>query len=271
MGSSEKTEYCAFTKAVEHLGDRWSLLIVRELALFGPQGFNTLATGLPGHVSRSVLTEKLRKLEEIGIVARDPSAPSRSAPYFLTPAGEQLMPTLKSLWAWAEHWIPEDPAAAQRDPTLVLWWLRHRIEATTLPERQIAIEFALPLDGSNRQWLLLAVGVEPELCQEDPLIGEDRYVFVEADAAALFPSPAASCPGPMRSPIARCVSSGIHASLPSSRVGSCLWHEMRMHRHVLRPESGSSPSAPPVERRPASDRAPGTAQRFRPAEELRRA
>ncbi len=54
MGSSAKTEYCAFTKAVEHLGDRWSLLIVREIAQFGPQGFNTLATGLPGRVSRSV-------------------------------------------------------------------------------------------------------------------------------------------------------------------------------------------------------------------------
>ena len=66
MGSSEKTEYCAFTKAVEHLGDRWGLLIVRELALLGPQGFNTLATGLPGHVSQSVLTDKLRELEEMG-------------------------------------------------------------------------------------------------------------------------------------------------------------------------------------------------------------
>ena len=133
MGSSEKTEYCAFTKAVEHLGDRWSLLIVRELALFGPQGFNTLATGLPGHVSRSVLTDKLRKLEEIGIVARDPSAASRSAPYCLTPAGEQLMPTLKSLWAWAEHWVPEDPATAQRDPTFILWWLRHRDRGSSPP------------------------------------------------------------------------------------------------------------------------------------------
>ncbi len=186
MGSSEKTDYCAFTKAVEHLGDRWSLLIIRELALFGPQGFNTLATGLPGHISRSVLTEKLRKLDEIGIVARDPSA-TRSAPYRLTPVGEQLMPTLKSLWAWAEHWIPEDPATAQRDPTLLLWWLRHRIDTRALPERQVAVEFALPLDGSDRQWLLLAAGVEPELCQEDPMIGEDWYVYVEADAAALYP------------------------------------------------------------------------------------
>ena len=187
MGSSEKTEYCAFTKAVEHLGDRWSLLIVRELALFGPQGFNTLATGLPGHISRSVLTDKLHKLEVIGIVARDPSVSSRSAPYRLTPAGEQLMPTLKSLWSWAEHWVPEDPAAAQRDPTLILWWLRHRTDATALPDRQVAIEFALPLDESERQWLLLAAGVEPELCTEDPMIGEERYVHVEADARALNP------------------------------------------------------------------------------------
>ena len=80
--------------------------------------------------------------------------------------------------------IPRLRSAIQRSS---FWWLRHRIEATTLPERQIAIEFALPLDGSDRQWLLLAAGVEPELCQEDPLIGEDRYVFVEADAAALYP------------------------------------------------------------------------------------
>jgi len=123
----------------------------------------------------------------MGVVARDPSVATRSAPYCLTPAGEQLMPTLKSLWAWAEHWVPEDPASAQRDPTLILWWLRHRTEARALPERQVAIEFALPLDGSDRQWLLLAARVEPELCQEDPMIGEERYVFVEADAGALYP------------------------------------------------------------------------------------
>jgi DNA-binding HxlR family transcriptional regulator len=125
MGSSEKTEYCAFTKAVEHLGDRWSLLIVRELALFGPQGFNTLATGLPGHVSRSVLTDKLRKLEEMGVVARDPSVASRSAPYCLTPAGEQLMPTLKSLWAWAEQKSFDSPDDVRRFPKGIV--KRHRV------------------------------------------------------------------------------------------------------------------------------------------------
>jgi DNA-binding HxlR family transcriptional regulator len=188
MGSSANTEYCAFTKAVEHLGDRWSLLIVRELAQFGPQGFNTLATGLPGRISRSVLRDRLRKLDEIGLVARDPSIPTRLAPYCLTPAGEELVPTLMSFWEWAKHWVPEDAAAAQRDPTMILWWLRHRIRAEAVPERQVAIELAMGGDGAAvRTWLLVARGTEPELCLEDPELSDERYVYIEADTAELYP------------------------------------------------------------------------------------
>lgn len=187
MGSSAQTEYCAFTKAVEHLGDRWSLLIVRELAQFGPQGFNTLATGLPGRVSRSVLAARLRKLEEIGLLARDPSVSGRSAPYCLTPAGEQLVPTLKSLWDWAEHWIPEDPAMAKRDPSAILWWLRHRVDPASAPTQQVAIEIDLREARPERTWLLLARDAEPNVCLEDPMLGDERYVYVEAGADDLLP------------------------------------------------------------------------------------
>jgi len=185
MGSSAKTEYCAFTKAVEHLGDRWSLLIVRELAMFGPQGFNTLASGLPGRISRSVLASKLRKLEELGLLGRVASQPVRSAPYELTPAGQQLVPTLQSLWQWAEHWVPEDPAVAQRDPAVILWWLAHRVDASVRLDRQVAIDLAV--GGADRAWLLIGPGAAPELCTEDPLVGEENYVFVEAEASNLYP------------------------------------------------------------------------------------
>ena len=187
MGSSARTEYCAFTKAVEQLGDRWSLLIVRELAHFGPQGFNTLASGLPGRVSRSVLAAKLHKLEEIGLLARDPSVSGRTAPYCLTPAGEQLVPTLMSLWDWAEHWVPEDPAVAKRDPTVILWWLRHRVNPATAPAQQVAIEIAMAEATPERTWLLLARDTEATVCLEDPMLGGERYVYVEAGADALLP------------------------------------------------------------------------------------
>lgn len=186
MGSSANQGYCAFTKAVEHLGDRWSFLIVRELAMFGPQGFNTLAAGLPGHISRSVLVDRLRKLEELGLVTRDRRR-SRLSPYRLAPAGEQLVPTLKSLWEWAEHWVPEDPAVAERDPAVIIAWLVHRVDRRTAPAQQVAVELDVRGVGSERAWLLVGRGAEPSICLEDPLLAPERYVYVEADAMALYP------------------------------------------------------------------------------------
>lgn len=185
MGSSANVGYCAFTKAVEHLGDRWSFLIVRELAMFGPQGFSALATGLPGRISRSVLADKLRKLEDLGLVRREPPN-SRAAPYRLAPAGQQLVPTLKSLWDWAEHWVPEDPAMAERDPTVISAWLVHRVDRANAPAQQAAIELSV-LGSGERTWLLVGRDIEPSLCLEDPLLDASRYVYVEADTTALYP------------------------------------------------------------------------------------
>jgi DNA-binding HxlR family transcriptional regulator len=187
MGSSASGDYCAFTKAVERLGDRWSLLIVRELVLFGRQGFNSLAAGLPGHISRSVLTTKLRMLEELGIVARLPAPGGRSPEYLLTPAGEQLRPVVRSLWGWAEKWMPHDPALAQRDPGVIVWWLAHRVDVSLVPERQVVLEIAMPGADVPRGWLLLARGAEPTLCAEDPVLDQDRYIYVDADPAGLYP------------------------------------------------------------------------------------
>jgi DNA-binding HxlR family transcriptional regulator len=187
MGSSASDNYCAFTKAVERLGDRWSLLIVRELVLFGSQGFNALAHGLPGHISRSVLSDKLRKLEEMGILARMPSTGGRPTNYLLTPAGEQLRPVVRALLGWAEKWVPEDPAMAQRDPGVIVWWLAHRVDTAVVPAHQVVIEIAMSGADVPRGWLLLARDTEPTLCVEDPLLSEDRYVYVDADPAGLFP------------------------------------------------------------------------------------
>ncbi|MGH2357714.1 MAG: winged helix-turn-helix transcriptional regulator [Candidatus Limnocylindria bacterium] len=179
-------EYCPYAKAAEHLGDRWSLLIVKELAMHGSLGFNALAAGLPG-VSRSVLTRRLRKLEELGLVARDPFARSRVSPYRLAPAGQQLVPTLLSLDAWARRWVPEDPALAQRDPDVITFWLANRVDVGRLPERQVVVVFSLGGAPAKQHWLVLERGAAPSICLEDPGLAADRYVYVEADAAALYP------------------------------------------------------------------------------------
>jgi hypothetical protein len=78
--------------------------------MFGPQGFNELATALPGRISRAVLSDRLHRLETLGLVGRaDRSA--RQVPYRLTTAGEGLLPTLLSLRGWAAT-LPCPPASA---------------------------------------------------------------------------------------------------------------------------------------------------------------
>ncbi len=75
-------QYCPITRAVEVLGERWSMLIVRDM-LCGYTRFNELARGLPG-LSRTLLSKRLRQLERAGIVDHIDDR------YVLTPAGEEL-------------------------------------------------------------------------------------------------------------------------------------------------------------------------------------
>jgi DNA-binding HxlR family transcriptional regulator len=185
MGSTGINDYCAFSKAVEYLGDRWSLPILAQLALFGPRGFNDFADGLPGHISRSVLAEKLRKLEVLGLISRD-SGDRRHHPYRLTAAGNDLAPTIRSLRGWAEAWLPADLAMVERDPDIVLGWLTTRIDIRGLPDRMTVAQITMRHQNEHRCWLMLARGAEPSGCMEDPLLDESRYVYVEGGITAIL-------------------------------------------------------------------------------------
>jgi DNA-binding HxlR family transcriptional regulator len=185
VGSREFVGYCSFTKAIEHLGDRWSLLIVRQIGMFGPQGFNDLVSGLPGRISRSVLADRLRRLETLGLVSRADTRDPHLA-YRLTALGEGLMATLGSLRAWADTWLPDDPDMIERDPDVVLGWLAQRADPDRLPGRPVVVELHLPHQFDRRYWLVLERGIEPYGCLTDPLLDESRYVYVEASMPALL-------------------------------------------------------------------------------------
>lgn len=179
-------DYCSFTKAVEHLGDRWSLVIIRDLMLHGTQGFNALVDGMPG-ISRSVLAARLRKLEDLGIVIREQRAGRGVPGYGLTLAGRELRPMLRTLRQWSEQFVPEDPAMVGRDPDIVLKWLAGRIDSVALPMQPVVID--LTIDGTNakRGWLVLQRGTAPSVCIEDPGLADGRYVFVETNVRTLDP------------------------------------------------------------------------------------
>jgi DNA-binding HxlR family transcriptional regulator len=178
-------DYCAFTKALEHLADRWSLLIVAELIESSPRGFNALAAGVPGRISRSVLAERLRKLERLGIVARD-DGQGYGTDYRLTAVGRGLTATLLSLREWAGTWLPDDPAAAERDPDLIFAWLTRRIDEALLPERQTVIELKTRYTRQHQCWLVIQRDREPYGCFQDPLLDESRYIYVSVAIPVLL-------------------------------------------------------------------------------------
>ena len=97
---------CGAAHALDLVGERWALLVVRELML-GPKRFTDLRTGLP-HASPNVLSQRLRELEDAGVLRRRRlPPPAASAVYELTEWGLELEPVLQTLGRWAARSLPE--------------------------------------------------------------------------------------------------------------------------------------------------------------------
>lgn len=98
--------YCAAAKALDVVGDRWTLLIVRELLLQGGCRYTDLRNGLPG-IATNLLSERLKDLEAHGIVRREEAPPPvASTLYLLTDAGRELEPVLRALLRWGVRYMP---------------------------------------------------------------------------------------------------------------------------------------------------------------------
>jgi DNA-binding HxlR family transcriptional regulator/putative sterol carrier protein len=100
-------QYCALAKALDIVGDRWTLLIVRELALRGGSRYTDLRDGLPG-IATNMLADRLREMEEAGIVRREAAPPPVATTLFhLTERGEDLLPVLFALGRWGAALMDE--------------------------------------------------------------------------------------------------------------------------------------------------------------------
>ncbi len=155
-------QYCPIAKAAELLGDRWTLLIVREL-MFGPIRFNEFERGLPG-ISRSVLADRLKRLQRDGIVQTAPG----SKGYVFTDAGESLRPVVRALGEWVGEWVMGDPEAGETNPELLMMYMSRHINQDKIPNGKTVLAFEFH-DQTQRFWLTL----EPHsvsVCVEDPCL-----------------------------------------------------------------------------------------------------
>ena len=100
-------QYCGVAKALDVIGDRWTILIIRELLIRGACRYTDLRNGLPG-IAANLLSDRIRELESAGLIRREDAPPPVAATVFqLTEAGEQLYPVLDAIGRWGIRYMIE--------------------------------------------------------------------------------------------------------------------------------------------------------------------
>jgi DNA-binding HxlR family transcriptional regulator len=170
--------FCMMARALEVVGERWSLLIVRDL-LLGPRRFTDLARGL-AEITPTRLTGRLRALEAAGVVTREPPSAGREVWYRLTEAGRDLEPVVDALTLWGiEHAreppTPGEPVNPEPVMTGTKVWLNWRAEPPASP---VAWVWRFPEDD---YYTLRHKGTAWELARGQP---EAATVTVDAKTEA---------------------------------------------------------------------------------------
>jgi DNA-binding HxlR family transcriptional regulator len=173
-------QFCTVARGAEALCERWTPLVVREL-LCGSKRFNDLHRGVP-RMSTSLLAQRLRRLEEFGVVRR--SADGKVWEYSLTEAGEELRPIVMALGHWGARWIGSDLRDDELDVSLLLWDIRRSVRVESFPPVAVVIHFKFvdARAGEREWWLVVEHGVV-DLCRDDP--GREPTLVVESTVRAM--------------------------------------------------------------------------------------
>ena len=174
-------QFCTVARGAEIFGERWTPLVVREL-LCGSTHFNDIRRGVP-RMSATLLAQRLRKLEEIGVIERVKT--KTGAEYRMTAAGEELRPLVMALGHWGARWIGSRLKREQLDAGFLMWDIRRFAHRELFPARQrVVIQFRFT-DGrrGEREWWLVVQDGEVDLCRDDP--GHEVTLIVESTVRAL--------------------------------------------------------------------------------------
>ena len=166
-------QFCSFARALDLLGERWTLLVIREL-LGGSTHFNELRRGIP-RISRTMLSARLRALLDAGVVTRDEGKDGPA--YALTAAGTELAGAVRELGVWGQRWLPRVLPREELDADVLLWDVQRRIRRDALPAAPIVARIELT-DVRGRdgvRFLLLRRG-EVSLCTENPGFPEELSI-----------------------------------------------------------------------------------------------
>jgi DNA-binding HxlR family transcriptional regulator len=169
-------EACRFAYALDLVGERWALLVVREL-LLGPKRFTDLRVGLP-HASPNIVSERLRELEQVGVVHRRKlPPPAASQVYELTAWGKELEPVVTQLGAWGAR-SPIPPEHREIGTDSIVLALRSLFDAEAADDMEVSYELRL----GGEPFVVKVAGGELDLARGETV---EPAVAIDTEPATL--------------------------------------------------------------------------------------
>lgn len=172
------SQFCPIAKAAEVLGERWTILIIREL-LLGSTRFSDLQRAL-SKISPTLLTKRLIQLEDCGLVIRKKLPGQQRTDYHLTAAGRELLPVVTGLGEWGMKWARGQMTDDELDVELLMFDLGRRIDGKQLPGGGHIIQFVFSgLAKFAQWWIVIEADGTREVCAENP--GKDADMLLRTD------------------------------------------------------------------------------------------
>lgn len=167
-------QFCPVAKATELIGERWTLLILRELVL-GTHRFSDFQRAL-SNISPSLLSKRLKDLEKSGIIIKKSQQGRRGYQYYLTPAGRQLSPIIEHLAVWGMRWARGQLTDRELDVEFLMWEIQRRLDIEALPDGETVLCFIFEELDQFKSWWVVVNNRNVDLCTENPGKDVDLYI-----------------------------------------------------------------------------------------------
>jgi DNA-binding HxlR family transcriptional regulator len=169
----EYSQFCPVSKTAEVLGEKWTLLIVRELVL-GATRFSQIQRAIP-RISPTVLNKRLAELQTQGVIMRKRIPEQKGFEYQLTESGRELYPVILQMAQWGMRWARSTMSDDELDVELLMADIRRRIDPSRLPGGRTVLKLTYTDLDNFAEWWVKISDRNVELCLDDP--GDEVDVY----------------------------------------------------------------------------------------------
>jgi len=182
IADNESGSLCPSMASADLLGDKWTLLILRELFL-GTTRFSRFQRALP-RMSPSILSKRLKMLEAADIIIRRSAPIGQVTEYKLTRSGRELGPIVESMAVWGLRWRSRSIVAQDCDVGGFMWDFHRTLRTQSLPDGETVILVQITDRTELDTWWMIANGDVVDLCTKDP--GHEVDVYITASLEHLI-------------------------------------------------------------------------------------